>query len=309
MKKIISLLIVFLFIGVYAYSQVPQPPTLISPPSGTGACPPVVLDWNDVPTATSYNLQISFNSNFSALALDQNTDSSKYTIPNGILSGNTTYYWRVKASNQYGTSLWSSVWSVIPVSQPVAPLMYPVNGGNPVYPDSSTVFYWRHTNFATSYRIQVYNGANLIINQIVPDTFYIASPGTFNYNSTYYYRLAALNCAQTPGPWTAMWMFTTVPLVVINISSEIPTEYKLYSNYPNPFNPTTSIRYDIPRSGNVLLRVFDALGREVETLVNEKQTSGTFEATWNASQFPSGVYFYKLVTDGFSETKRMLMIK
>jgi hypothetical protein len=191
--------------------------------------------------------------------------------------------------------------------------MYPINGGNPVYADSNTIFYWSHVNFATTYRIQVMYGVINIINQIVPDTFFIAIPGTFAYNSTYYYRFAALNCAQIQGQWTSQWMFTTAPLVIKNISSEIPTENKLYSNYPNPFNPITKIKFDIPRwrgeGGWTTLRVYDIMGREVQTLVNEKLQPGTYEAQFDGSMLNSGVYFYKLITDGFTETKRMLMIK
>ena len=86
-------------------------------------------------------------------------------------------------------------------------------------------------------------------------------------------------------------------------------DFSLSQNYPNPFNPSTNIRYDLPKNGIVKLVVFDELGREIKTLVNENQTAGTYEATFNASQYPSGIYFYKLITDGFSETKKMLMIK
>jgi hypothetical protein len=94
-----------------------------------------------------------------------------------------------------------------------------------------------------------------------------------------------------------------------NISTEIPSAFSLSQNYPNPFNPTTNIRYDISKSGNVKLVVFDALGRVLETLVNEKQSAGTYEATFDASAFPSGVYFYKLTSDGYSRTMKMILIK
>ncbi len=94
-----------------------------------------------------------------------------------------------------------------------------------------------------------------------------------------------------------------------NISTEIPSKYSLSQNYPNPFNPATNIRFEIPKSGNIKLVVFDALGREVETLVNEKQAAGTYEATFNALQYPSGVYFYRITSEGYSETKRMILIK
>jgi hypothetical protein len=93
------------------------------------------------------------------------------------------------------------------------------------------------------------------------------------------------------------------------IDSKIPGEYRLYNNYPNPFNPSSNIRYDLPKNGFVNLVVFDALGREVETLINEKQNAGTYEATFIASQYPSGVYFYRLTIDNFSGTKKMMLVK
>jgi hypothetical protein len=102
---------------------------------------------------------------------------------------------------------------------------------------------------------------------------------------------------------------TLGPVSVRNISTGIVTKFVLYQNYPNPFNPSTNIRYELPINGFIKLVVFDALGREAETLVNEKQTAGTYEATWNASQFPSGVYFYKLQTEGFTETKKLILLK
>ena len=74
-------------------------------------------------------------------------------------------------------------------------------------------------------------------------------------------------------------------------------------------SPSTNIRYELPKSGLIKLVVFDMLGREIETLLNEKQNAGTYEVTFNASQYSSGVYFYRLTTDNFSETKKMLLIK
>jgi hypothetical protein len=96
---------------------------------------------------------------------------------------------------------------------------------------------------------------------------------------------------------------------VKQISTVVPNSFSLLQNYPNPFNPSTKIRYELPNNGFVKLVVFDELGREIETLVNEKQNAGTYESIFNASQYPSGVYFYKLTTDNFTETKKMLMIK
>ncbi len=93
------------------------------------------------------------------------------------------------------------------------------------------------------------------------------------------------------------------------ISSEIPNKFSLSQNYPNPFNPVTNIHFAIPKSSFVKLIVYDMLGREVESLVNENLNAGTYNAEWNASNFSSGVYFYRLQTDRYTETKKMILVK
>lgn len=98
------------------------------------------------------------------------------------------------------------------------------------------------------------------------------------------------------------------------ISNEVPADFKLYQNYSNPFNPSTKIRFDIPPNGkwqttDVKLIVYDILGREVATLVNEQLKPGTYEVEWDGSNFTSGIYFYRLVTDSYGETKSFTDVK
>ncbi len=93
------------------------------------------------------------------------------------------------------------------------------------------------------------------------------------------------------------------------ISSEVPNTYSLNQNYPNPFNPTTNIHFAITKSSFVKLVVYDVLGKEAATLVNEKLESGSYNADWDASNYPSGVYFYKLEAGSFVDTKKMILIK
>jgi hypothetical protein len=93
------------------------------------------------------------------------------------------------------------------------------------------------------------------------------------------------------------------------ISEGIPAEFQLYTNYPNPFNPVTRISFDIPKQGFVSLKIFDVLGREVKTLVNEVKGPGNYMVDFNGSELSSGVYFYRLQSAEFTDTKRMLMIK
>ncbi|MCX6163117.1 MAG: T9SS type A sorting domain-containing protein, partial [Ignavibacteriae bacterium] len=94
-----------------------------------------------------------------------------------------------------------------------------------------------------------------------------------------------------------------------NISTETPARYSLSQNYPNPFNPVTRIRYELPRAGVVKLAVYDVMGREVEMLVNERQSAGSYEAVWDGTRFASGVYFYRLTAEGYKETRKMILIR
>ena len=94
-----------------------------------------------------------------------------------------------------------------------------------------------------------------------------------------------------------------------NISSEMPSEWKLHQNYPNPFNPVTNISIDILKSENVKLIVYDALGRETETLINDILSPGKYKVTFNASKYSSGIYFYRIISDSFKDIKKMLLIK
>ena len=108
---------------------------------------------------------------------------------------------------------------------------------------------------------------------------------------------------------------TCIPIGIEPISSEIPTSYELFQNYPNPFNPATRIKFAIPLSRGVsegrgvLLKIYDALGKELAVLVNEQLKPGTYEIDWDASNYPSGVYFYSLITGEFTQTRKLVLIK
>jgi hypothetical protein len=97
---------------------------------------------------------------------------------------------------------------------------------------------------------------------------------------------------------------------------ERPKEFVLKQNYPNPFNPSATFRYSIPNESKVIIKVYDILGKEIETLVNEEKPAGTYELTWYAEQLPSGVYFYQLKATpsgrqagNFVQTKKMILLK
>jgi predicted secreted protein len=96
---------------------------------------------------------------------------------------------------------------------------------------------------------------------------------------------------------------------VIQNNDIITLDFSLHQNYPNPFNPGTKIKYSVPQSSEVIIKIFDVLGNEIETLVNEEKPVGTYEINWNAANLPSGVYFYRLQAGEFVETKKMVLLK
>jgi hypothetical protein len=100
-----------------------------------------------------------------------------------------------------------------------------------------------------------------------------------------------------------------IPLGIHNQNTKIPASFSLSQNYPNPFNPTTNIKFAIPKEGNVSLKVYDILGNVVTTFVDGYMKAGTYNAEFDGSSLSSGIYFYQLNANGFSETKKMSLIK
>ncbi|MEO8666109.1 MAG: T9SS type A sorting domain-containing protein [Ignavibacteria bacterium] len=93
------------------------------------------------------------------------------------------------------------------------------------------------------------------------------------------------------------------------LSDIVPQSFNVYQNYPNPFNPVTQIKFDIAKNSNAKLSVYDITGKVVEVLVNEKLIAGSYEFKWDASKYSSGIYFYRLQTDKYNKTMRMVLIK
>lgn len=149
---------------------------------------------------------------------------------------------------------------------------------------------------------------------VTPPEFSVPSGGTADITVTF--------SETTPGSYSGNIIFThnavsspdTLQVfadVVVGIDnpSTVPVSYKLYRNYPNPFNPVTTIRYDLKQDGSVKLRVFNTLGQEVRTLVNTWQKAGQYEIRMDGTDLASGVYFYRLESGDFVKTLKMLLIK
>jgi hypothetical protein len=178
---------------------------------------------------------------------------------------------------------------------------------------------WQLVTLTTPF---VLNGTNLLVEVCYNNSSYSAYSPVYTSSTTgdFWGRYNDLSTASGCG-YTA-WTMTTgpvgkanttivmnPPLGIENISTGIPNTYALSQNYPNPFNPVTKINFALPKQGFVTLKVYDMLGRMVSQLVNEVKTAGTYSVDFNASNYASGIYFYKLEVNGFTDVKRMVLVK
>ena len=304
---------------------IPAAPILISPPNNAvGQALNLSLSWNPVTYASTYRVQLASDTNFTNIIVDDSTlINTVKAVTN--LSPLTNYYWRVNAKNISGISPFSSVWHFKTLGYPTqVNLFYP--------PDDTTnipvnvTFIWNKPGEQT-YSIRTINpdnkdnrviikywfelttdttGASLILDSTLTDT--TKSVGGLPNPITYYWHIRAKNEIGW-GIFSVWFKFTTIGTLNITGNSEIPKEFRLYNNYPNPFNPSTKIKFDIPKSSLVKLIVYDILGREIKTLVNEKLNAGRYEVNWDGSNYPSGVYIYKLVAEDFVNVKKMVLLK
>jgi len=100
-----------------------------------------------------------------------------------------------------------------------------------------------------------------------------------------------------------------VTVSIKNNNITLPSDFELYQNYPNPFNPSTTISFSLKKSSFVKLKVFDITGKEIKVLINERKQAGSYEMTFDATNLPSGVYFYQIEVDDFNEVKKMVLLK
>jgi len=294
--------------------SVPTAPTLTFPANGASNISVTpTFTWNASASASSYKIQISTISNFGIITDSATVTTNSYTIASGILQNASAYFWRVNASNSLGTSAFSTTFnfSTTVTPPPVPTLISPSNGANGQ--SLTPTLTWQPITAATSFHVQVSTISNFAI---ITDSAtvtgstpqYTIPAGKLGLGLTYFWRVRATNASGT-GSFSSPWNFSTLLVGVNLISSEIPKEYKLFNNYPNPFNPTTKIRFNIPKSEFTTLKVYNASGKLVSELLSSNFTPGSYEVEFKAAEFASGVYFYRLESASFNDTRRMMLIK
>lgn len=286
----------------------PAVPVLISPPNGDKAQPDsALLIWNKSEYAKTYNLLLASDANFSSVLLNQsNISDTILTVKN--LTGETDYYWKVRAVNNSGNSNYSDVFKFSTGFPKMPVLLSPTDFQTNV--GITPRLRWTPATVPAKYQLQlskdvIINPAKMVVDTVLSDTGF-TSPQLL-VNTVYSWRVKAFN-DYGESNFTNVFKFKTVVTDVEELV-EIPKEFQLYQNYPNPFNPSTKIAFDLPKQSKVTLKVFNLLGQEIAELVNKTLSAGKYNVDFNATNLPSGIYFYKLNSDEHVYTKKMILLR
>jgi hypothetical protein len=195
------------------------------------------------------------------------------------------------------------------VTAPSAPtLVSPADGATGIALNATLS--WNAVTGADSYTLQVSTDQNFsttVVNQRGVTTTSLAMTSLLN-STTYHWRVSATNSAGT-SDYSAPRSFSTSAPSSVDRLDVIPDEFSLTQNYPNPFNPSTTLEFRIPAQGYVTLSIYDAVGREITTLVRAELPAGTFRATWDAHGYPSGMYTAVLRSGSTTHSIRMVLTK
>lgn len=278
---------------------------------------PTRFEWYPTGDAHNYIFEISSTSDFETLVGNVTSVSNsksrekawRITTIIDSLDFNTKYYWRVKAENDSGYSNWSDTLSFTTESGlPETPTWSPENGAEDV--STSPVLTWGESRLADTYQIQVSESESFETPLVDVSDLTVTEHEVqdLNPNTQYNWRVRAHNSVGSSS-WSEILVFTTGVSTSIESEAAMPTQFTLEQNFPNPFNPTTQIRYGIPEASNVVLKVYNMLGQEVATLINGEQPPGWHTASFDATGLTSGSYMFRLEAGDFVSTKKLMLIK
>jgi surface protein len=267
---------------------------------------PVEFKWEQFEAAEFYELQYSVEKSFKTAKFANDLEGLTYTASD--LSDTTKYYWRVRAYRDAKHSAWSSTWSfTTELRVPEVPVWSP--GNNEENVSTEPILVWGDSERANTYELQLsetVNFADLVVDITgLEETRYKVID--LQEGKTYFWRVQARNATGASG-WSAPLRFTTIIITSIPFN-DLPEVVSLSQNFPNPFNPTTSIRYSLPESAVVTLAVYNMMGQLVEILVDGHQSSGWHTSTFNAEQLSSGVYMFRLTAGDMTITRKMTLMK
>jgi hypothetical protein len=276
----------------------PMAVNLLSPPNGATKQPATLtLAWHTVAGANWYDLQCGIDTLLTYVRVDTFRVMS-------LLQG-TRYLWRVRAHNLTGYGQFSPTWS-FSTEYPV-PGQIHLNATSLVTADSC-IFSWKKEPVSTRYWFEISSdslfNAFSSIDSVLTDT--AKNVHGLENGRVYFWRVRGGN----GGGWGEFSPTGSVHVVINSVAAQhVPTDFVLRANYPNPFNPRTTIGFELPISAKVRLSVFDMLGREVAVLVNERKSAGVYEVSFNAEGLSSGIYIYRLHAGDFMQSRKIVLLK
>ncbi|MDX1740894.1 MAG: T9SS type A sorting domain-containing protein, partial [Rhodothermales bacterium] len=283
-------------------ARTPDPPLVVEPMDGEMSLTDLVLRWEPGEIGGRFEIELDHAADFqSSLVAEKEYRSTSLSV--SVPDTLRTYFWRVRASNVMGYGEWTEASFSTVGTQ--ALLIHPGDGD--AFSDTTTTltFRWHPYPSATRYYLQISDSPDFstVPTKRLSATEYVDN--TLEPDKQYFWRVTANTSESSP-----VWSFV---IGSVNTNTErgdgIPLAFRLLGNYPNPFNPMTTISYDLPQAADVALAVYDVLGRQIREIVSGARPAGTYEVSFDASGLPSGVYFYRLQAGDYAETKRMVVVK
>lgn len=296
--------------NVITISPPPQPQLAFPADHQPGIGSQVALKWRDSGSASSYEVQVASDSTFTGTLLVNKSGIQDTTCQVTGLIGGIPYYWRVRGANPSGAGLYSDV-GRFTSSLPAAPvLLYPANMTQNVPVIISC--HWRHVPDISFYQLQVSRSLNFEYSSLVYDSANLtdstAALPILDMSRIYFWRVRVENSLGM-GPWSAVYRFKTTSSTDVAVNQEMPYEFDLKQNHPNPFNPVTQIEFSLPNDGIARLCVYDMLGKEVVRLVDGPLRAGAHSVSLDARHLASGVYLYRLSFAHQVLSRRMMLVK
>ncbi len=283
-------------------------PMIVSPTPGAEQVETdITLIWSKAKLADRYHLVAATSDDFKTPFIDIDTLTATSYQLTGLLN-NTEYYWHVSAINDSGETRFSNLGHfktklIAPANKPE--LLLPIN--NATNQELKVVLQWNGVTHATSYDVQIakdeaftdsvnYSVANYNIQKTVifPE-----------YNTKYFWRVRAVN-ASGIGPWSDPYNLTTK--VYVSVNDEITSRFTVQA-YPNPFSDITTIKFTLPQTNQVTVKIYNLLGDEVSTLVNKQLNSGDYSVRWEAPKNATGIYYYSIQIGENKMMKKLVVIK
>jgi hypothetical protein len=290
----------------------PGPISLLLPSDGAMNQPTTGLtfSWNSAAGALWYRYQLATDSAFSTGLVKNDSTLTETTRVVSGLQNSTRYYWRVQGRNTGGSGPFSPVRTFM-TYQPLpgqVELITPAHGAT--LSSDSALFTWTNPGGQTNrfwFEIGVDSAFGLFtsVDSLLSDT--AKTFGPLMSNKVYYWRVRAGNASEW-GPFSLVRSFSVV-ITGVEDDVPVPDQFFLSQNYPNPFNPSTQIAFGVPREGRVVLDVYNLLGARVATLMDGHKSAGVYTVRFDASDLPSGIYYYRMSAAESVITRKMLLLK